>query len=202
MKLLLATGNKKKLAELRRIIAENGSDIEVLSKADFDNYPDPAETGKTFEDNALLKAREGARISGLATVADDSGICVDVLNQMPGVRSARWAGSQHDDLANLELLLRQIDDVPTEERGAAFVAAVALVYPDGSEVTFRGEMPGYLVIAPRGENGFGYDPIFVPTEIAQDPVKTSAELSATEKDAISHRGKALRKMLKYLEGQE
>lgn len=203
MRLLLATGNQKKLAELRRIIDEVGADIEVLSKAEFGDYPDPPETGHTFEENALIKARAGAELSGLPTVADDSGICVDVLNQMPGVRSARWAGSQHDDLENLELLLRQIDDVPSGERGASFVAAVAIVQPDGTEATFRGVMPGYLVTAPRGENGFGYDPIFVPTEFEHgENERTSAELSAEEKDAISHRGKALRMMMDYLGGQQ
>lgn len=203
MRLLLATGNQKKLAELRRIIDEVGADIEVLSKAEFGDYPDPPETGHTFEENALIKARAGAELSGLPTVADDSGICVDVLNQMPGVRSARWAGSQHDDLENLQLLLRQIDDVPSGERGASFVAAVAIVQPDGTEATFRGVMPGYLVTAPRGENGFGYDPIFVPTEFEHgENERTSAELSAEEKDAISHRGKALRMMMDYLGGQQ
>lgn len=203
MRLLLATGNQKKLAELRRIIDEVGADIEVLSKAEFGDYPDPPETGHTFEENALIKARAGAELSGLPTVADDSGICVDVLNQMPGVRSARWAGSQHDDLENLELLLRQIDDVPSGERGASFVAAVAIVQPDGTEATFRGVMPGYLVTAPRGANGFGYDPIFVPTEFEHgENERTSAELSAEEKDAISHRGKALRMMMDYLGGQQ
>ena len=203
MRLLLATGNQKKLAELRRIIDEVGADIEVLSKAEFGDYPDPPETGHTFEENALIKARAGVELSGVPTVADDSGICVDVLNQMPGVRSARWAGSQHDDLENLELLLRQIDDVPSGERGASFVAAVAIVQPDGTEATFRGVMPGYLVTAPRGENGFGYDPIFVPTEFEHgENERTSAELSAEEKDAISHRGKALRMMMDYLGGQQ
>lgn len=201
MKLLLATGNQKKLAELRRIIDEFGIDIQVVSKTEFGDYPDPEETGASFEENALIKARAGARLSGLPTVADDSGICVAALNQMPGVRSARWAGPEHDDSENLNLLLRQVDDVPQALRGASFVSAVALVQPDGSEMTFRGVMPGYLVTAARGENGFGYDPIFVATEFEHgDRIRTNAELSADEKDAISHRGKALRQMMEYLGG--
>lgn len=203
MKLLLASGNPKKLAELRRIIAESDAEIEVVALTEFSDYVEPAETGSTFEENALIKARAGAQRSGLPTVADDSGLCVDVLNQMPGVRSARWAGPAHDDVANLDLLLRQIDDVPVGKRAASFVAAVALVRPDGTEMTFRGVMPGYLVAAPRGKNGFGYDPIFVPTENDSGDVElTSAELSAEAKDAISHRGKALRSMLSYLGGNQ
>ena len=200
MRLIVASNNSNKLREFREILGER-FDIVSMREAGID--ADIEENGMTFEENALIKARAGAELSGLPTVADDSGICVDVLNQMPGVRSARWAGSQHDDLENLELLLRQIDDVPSGERGASFVAAVAIVQPDGTEATFRGVMPGYLVTAPRGENGFGYDPIFVPTEFEHgENERTSAELSAEEKDAISHRGKALRMMMDYLGGQQ
>ena len=201
MKVFLATNNAKKLAELRRILAEQGTDVEVVSMADVAPYPEPAETASTFEGNALIKARAGAAHSGLVTVADDSGICVDALGGSPGVRSARWAGSQHDDRANLELLLRQIDDVPDERRGAQFRAAVALVTPDGREFTFDGVMPGRITDAPRGTGGFGYDPIFVPDEQDVAPGArplTSAEMTASTKDAISHRGRALRAMLPTL----
>lgn len=198
---LLASNNAKKLAELQRILAEQGLDVEVRALADFPDAAEPAETEWTFEGNALIKARAGAAHSGLPTLADDSGLSVDALNQMPGVRSARWAGPQHDDQANLDLVLRQIDDVPEPQRGARFVAAVALVLPDGREFTTRGEMPGWLSTSPRGANGFGYDPIFVPEDQTPDDQGrwlTSAELSSEAKDAISHRGHALRAMAPIL----
>ena len=197
-RVFLATNNAKKLAELRRIVAEQGADVEVVSMADIDPYPEPAETEWTFAGNALIKARAGASHSGLATVADDSGICVDALGGMPGVRSARWAGPQHDDQANLELVLRQIDDVAPDRRTAQFRAAVALVTPDGREFTFEGVMPGRVTDAPRGAGGFGYDPIFEPDEQARRPRLTSAEMAASEKDAISHRGAAMRAMMPTL----
>ena len=198
---LLATNNAKKLKELRRITAEQGLGIEILSLADVDPYPEPAETEWTFEGNALIKAHAGAEHSGLVTLADDSGLCVDALNQMPGVRSARWNGPAHDDQANLDLVLRQVDDVPDALRGARFVAAVALVTPDGQEFTTRGEMPGRLAHAPRGKNGFGYDPIFIADdqEVSADAEPlTTAEMSSEQKDAISHRGRALRAMMPKL----
>lgn len=198
---LLATNNAKKLIELQRIIAKCQLEVEVLSLADVEPYLEPAETAWTFEGNALIKARAGLAATGLPTVADDSGLSVDALGGMPGVRSARWAGSCHDDAANLDLLLRQIDDVPAKLRTAKFVSVVALVMPEGNEFTFRGEMPGWLTTAPRGTNGFGYDPIFVadasPLLNGGQP-RTNAELSAKEKDAISHRGIALRAMLPVL----
>ena len=191
MRVLLATRNAKKLTELRRILAD---EIEVVGLDDVAAYPEEPETGATFADNALIKARAGARATGLATVADDSGIAVDAMNGMPGVLSARWSGRHGDDRANLELLLGQLADTPDERLGARFVCAAALVRPGGSEVVTEGVMPGRLVREPRGSNGFGYDPIFVPDGFSV----TSAELSAEEKDAISHRGQALRALVPHL----
>ena len=184
MKLLLATRNVKKLRELQRIL----SAVELVGLDDVRPYDEVPESGLTFAENALIKAREGAARTGLPTAADDSGLAVDALNGMPGVFSARWAGRHGDDAANLELLLAQITDVPDVHRGAAFVCAAALVLPDGREWTVEGDMRGRLVRSPRGTGGFGYDPIFV----ADGEVRTNAELSPAEKDAISHRGKAFR----------
>jgi XTP/dITP diphosphohydrolase len=187
VKLLLASRNAKKLAELRRILAPALPGVTVLGLADVPGYPEVPESGATFADNALIKAREGRQATGLPTVADDSGLCVDALNGMPGVLSARWAGSHGDDEANLRLVLDQVADVPDERLAAAFVCAVA--YVDGErEIVTHGRMPGRLVRAPRGGNGFGYDPIFVPDGYE----RTSAELDTADKDAISHRGQALR----------
>lgn len=186
-RVLLATRNKKKLVELRRIL-EDAVDVELIGLDDVPPYEEVPETGATFADNALLKAREGARYTGLPTVADDSGIAVDALNGMPGIFSARWAGKHGDDAANLDLLLGQLSDVPDERRGAAFVCAAALVLPGGREEVVEGRLGGRLVWEPRGEGGFGYDPIFVP----DGETRTSAELSPEEKDAISHRGRAFR----------
>jgi XTP/dITP diphosphohydrolase len=187
---LLATRNAKKLAELRRILV----DVDIVGLDDVASYVEVPETGLTFAENALLKAREGVRHTGLPTIADDSGLAVDVLNGMPGVFSARWAGKHGDDLANLELLLAQVGDVPDEHLGAAFVCAAALVLPDGREIMTHGEHRGRLVRTPRGAGGFGYDPIFV----ADGETRTNAELSPAEKDAISHRGKAFRALAEAL----
>lgn len=198
-KVLLASNNAKKLAELRRIMAECQLPIEVLGLGDVAAYDEPAETEWTFEGNALIKARAGVQHTGLPTLADDSGLCVDALNHMPGVRSSRWAGPEHDDLANLELVLRQIDDVPDDLRGAQFVAVVALVLPDGREYTTRGEMPGLLARAASGAGGFGYDPIFRATEQPGPGDRSNAELEPAEKDAISHRGKAVRAMVPIMQ---
>ena len=192
--LVLASRNVKKAVEMQRILAEAGLDIEVRSVADFDGVPEVAETGATFEANALLKARAVCAATGLPAVADDSGICVDELNGMPGILSARWAGRHGDDDANLQLLLDQLADTPDERLGAQFRCVIALVAPDGSEHVVEGEMRGRLVRERQGANGFGYDPIFVPDGFTQ----TSAELSAAEKDAISHRGKALRALVPLL----
>ena len=189
MKVLLASRNAKKLAELRRILTPALPDVEVVGLDDVEPYDEVPESGATFEENALIKAREGYRRTGLPTVADDSGLTVDALNGMPGVLSARWSGRHGSDHANLELLLDQVGDVPDERLGAAFVCAVAFVDGD-REILTDGRMPGRLVRAPRGENGFGYDPIFVP----DGHERTSAELSIAEKDAVSHRGQSLRKL--------
>lgn len=195
-KVVLATNNAKKLVEMRRVVAEAGLDVEVLSLADFPPYDEPAETENSFEGNAFIKAEAAARATGVAAIADDSGIETDLLNGMPGVRSARWAGPQHDDADNLNLLLAQFDGVPAERRGARFVCALAYVAPDGERHLWRGVMPGRLATAPRGGNGFGYDPIFLPD--GHDV--TTAEMSAYEKDAISHRGQAVRAFVDWLRG--
>jgi XTP/dITP diphosphohydrolase len=184
VKVLLATRNGGKIEELRRILAPYGVELVGLD-ADFEPGP---ETAPDFRGNALAKAREAAAHSGLPTVADDSGLAVDALNGMPGVLSARWAGQHGDDVANLELLLRQVADVPSDRRTARFVCAAAAVLPDGRELVVEEAMEGRIVDAPRGTNGFGYDPIFVP----DGETRTSAELTSEEKDAISHRGKAFR----------
>jgi XTP/dITP diphosphohydrolase len=200
VKLLLATRNVKKLVELRRILAEApatqgmGDGIEVVGLDDVSAFAEAPETGATFEENALAKARDAAAATGMAAVADDSGLSVDALNGMPGVLSARWAGQHGDDLANLELVLGQLADVPDERRGAAFVCVAALVVPGGQEVVVRGKWRGAITREPRGGNGFGYDPIFVP----EGDQRTSAELDPAEKDAASHRGRALRALLPHL----
>jgi XTP/dITP diphosphohydrolase len=196
VRLLLATRNEKKLLELRRVLdaALGDGSVSLVGLADVAQYVSAPETGLTFEENALLKAREAVRFTGLPSVADDSGIAVDALNGMPGVFSARWSGKHGDDLANLELVLAQVGDVPDEHLGAAFVCAAALVWPDGREQVVQGEMRGRLTREPRGEGGFGYDPIFVPDGYEC----TSAELSPAEKDAISHRGKAFRALAELL----
>jgi XTP/dITP diphosphohydrolase len=190
VKLLLATRNPGKLVELQRML----SGFDVVGLADVPEFPEAPETGATFAENALAKARDAAAATGLPSVADDSGLAVDALNGMPGVLSARWSGRHGDDRANLELVLAQVGDVPDERLGAAFVCAAALVVPDGPEAVVHGEWAGRLVRAPRGTNGFGYDPIFVP----EGETRTSAELSAAEKDAASHRARALRALLPHL----
>ncbi len=179
-RVLLATKNLGKVAELQRILV--GFELEGAS------YEPGPETGASFAENALAKAREGFEATGLPSIADDSGLTVDALNGMPGILSARWAGRHGDDVANLELVLGQLADVPDERRGAAFVCAAAYWLPDGRHDVVLGELRGALIREPRGTNGFGYDPIFVPTGYAV----TSAELSPDEKDAISHRGQAFR----------
>jgi XTP/dITP diphosphohydrolase len=195
VKLLLATRNTSKLTELRRILAEDlGAGVEVLGLADVPEYPEAPETGATFAENALAKARDAVAATGLAAVADDSGLAVDALAGMPGVLSARWVGRHGDDEGNLHLVLGQLGDVPDERRGAAFVCAAALVVPGGSETVEHGEWRGTLVRSPRGSGGFGYDPIFVP----DGERRTSAELSPAEKDAASHRGRAFRALLPAL----
>jgi XTP/dITP diphosphohydrolase len=194
-KVLLASRNAKKLDELRRILwAENVAGLEVVGLAAVAPFPEAPETGATFEENALAKARDAAAATGLPAVADDSGLAVDALNGMPGVLSARWSGRHGDDVGNLELVLAQLTDVPDERRGAAFVCAAALATPAGRETVVRGEWRGTLTRTPRGANGFGYDPIFVP----DGGSRTSAELDPAEKDALSHRGIALRLLIGHL----
>ncbi|WP_114561336.1 RdgB/HAM1 family non-canonical purine NTP pyrophosphatase [Desertihabitans aurantiacus] len=192
-RVVLATGNPGKLAELRRLV---GDRLEVLGLADLPAYPEPAETESTFEGNALIKARAGVAATGLACLADDSGLEVDVLNRMPGVRSARWAGPGASDSDNLQLLLRQVEDVEEARRTARFVCAVAIALPDGCTEVVRREWEGWLTTAPAGENGFGYDPVFVP----EGHTLTSAQLSPEEKDALSHRGQAVRAAVPVLLG--
>ena len=195
-RVLLATRNTKKLAELQRILdgALGPQRIRLVGLTGVPQYPEIPETGLTFGENALVKAREGVKHTGLPTIADDSGLAVDALNGMPGVFSARWSGRHGDDRANLELVLAQIVDVPDEHRGAAFVCAAALVLPGGKEHLVDGRQTGRLLRAPRGDGGFGYDPIFLGDR--QD--RTNAELPPEEKDAVSHRGKALRALAKVL----
>jgi XTP/dITP diphosphohydrolase len=186
--LVLATRNPAKLAELRRILEAARVPVEVGDLAAYPGMPEVAETGLTFAENALLKARAVAAFTRKPAVADDSGLCVDALNGMPGVLSARWAGKHGDDEANLWLLLGQLSDVPAGRRGAHFTCAAALVLPSGAEQVTEGVLAGSLTREPRGSNGFGYDPIFVPA----GGELTTAQLSADEKDKISHRGRALR----------
>ncbi len=192
--LLVASRNRKKLAELNRVLDAAGvSGLTLLSLDDVAAFDEAPETAATFEDNALAKARDAFRATGLASVADDSGLEVQALNGMPGVLSARWSGRHGDDPGNTALLLAQLGDVPDERRGAAFVSACALVTAAG-EVVVRGEWPGSIVRAPRGDGGFGYDPVFLPSGSS----RTAAELSPAEKDAQSHRGRALALLLPAL----
>lgn len=193
-RIVIATRNAGKLPELARILAATGLDVTLASLAEFPGAPDVAETGRTFEANALLKAHSAAAFTGLPAVADDSGLCVDALNGMPGVLSARWSGRHGDEPGALSLLLAQLSDVPDPDRGAQYVCAAALVVPPGpgggdpaarvAEGTLRGRLTREL----RGTNGFGYDPVFVP----ENSTLTAAEMEPAAKDAISHRGRALR----------
>jgi len=190
---LLATRNAKKLAELQRIL---GDQVTVLGLDEVVAFPDEPEIGATFEENAVAKAVQAAAATGEIALADDSGLSVDALNGMPGVLSARWSGRHGDDRANNQLLLAQLADVPEERRGASFVCALALAVPGAEPIVRRGEWRGRIICEPQGDNGFGYDPLFVPTEsdVAGDG-RTSAALSPTEKDQLSHRGRAIALML-------
>ena len=190
---MVASRNPKKLAELRRVLDSAGVELTLLSLEDVARFDEAPETGATFEENALAKARDAFRASGLPSVADDSGLEVDALNGMPGVLSARWSGQHGDDGANTALLLAQLSDVPDERRGAAFVSACALV-SESREVVVRGRWPGAIAREPRGANGFGYDPVFLP----EGWYRTAAELRAEEKDSVSHRGRALSALLPAL----
>jgi XTP/dITP diphosphohydrolase len=180
-RVLVASRNTKKLAELRRVLdAAELSGLTLVSLNDVAPFDEAPETGATFEDNALAKARDGFAATGLPTVADDSGLAVAALNGMPGVLSARWSGTHGDDGANTALLLAQLRDVPDERRSAAFVSACALV-------SGCGEWSGAIAHEPRGDGGFGYDPVFIP----DGDDRTAAQLTSAEKDAASHRGRAL-----------
>lgn len=192
MEFLAATNNAGKLAEIRRILAAEGH--SVLSLADAGITSDVAETGETFAENALLKAAAGCRASGLATIADDSGLEVDALGGEPGVRSARYAGRGHNDEANNRKLLRAMERVPYLKRTARFVCVIALAMPDGSGIEVEGRCQGLIGFAPSGAGGFGYDPLFYVGE------KSFADMDEQEKDAISHRAVALRRFACELPG--
>lgn len=186
---LLASRNAGKIAELRHLLPET---ITVKGLADLPDYREPPETGASFAENATAKAAHAARASGLVTLADDSGLAVDALSGMPGILSARWAGTHGDDAANNALLLAQLADVPDERRGARFVCVVALVDPAGGTHVAHGEWPGRIARATRGDHGFGYDPLFVPAESDADGSgRTSAELPPGRKDELSHRARAM-----------
>ncbi|MGW3563172.1 RdgB/HAM1 family non-canonical purine NTP pyrophosphatase [Streptomyces sp. NPDC000941] len=187
-RLILATRNTYKIVELRSILSDAGLDVELVGADAYPEVPDVKETGVTFAENALLKAHALARATGHPAVADDSGLCVDVLGGAPGIFSARWSGRHGDDRANLELLLAQLGDVPDEHRAAHFECAAALALPDGTERVVTGRLPGTLRREPVGGGGFGYDPILQP----DGETRTCAELTPDEKNAISHRGKAFR----------
>ena len=189
-RVFLASRTGTKIEEMRRILDEHLPGIEVLGLDAVVAYAEPVEDEPTFEGNALLKARAGLAATGLPSIADDSGLCVDALNGMPGVLSARWSGQPKSDERNNRLLLDQLHDVPDERRAAQFRCAVAFCHPDGTEALAEGVMPGRVIRELRGEGGFGYDVLFVPDE--QDGDLTSAEMNAEAKDAISHRGQSLR----------
>jgi XTP/dITP diphosphohydrolase len=196
-RVVLATHNRGKLAELRDLLAAAlpGADVErLVVDAAAAGAPDVVEDGTTFEANALLKARAAAAATGLIAVADDSGLAVDVLGGAPGIFSARWSGRHGDDAANLRLLLAQLSDVPDAHRGAQFVCAAALVTPDGREHVETGTLRGALLREPVGDGGFGYDPVLRP----DGSDRTCAELTRAEKNAISHRGRAMRALLPHL----
>jgi XTP/dITP diphosphohydrolase len=191
-RVFLASRNAKKIEEMRRILDDHLPGIEVLGLDDVAPYDEPVEDQPTFEGNALLKARAGVEATGLPSLADDSGLCVDALNGMPGVLSARWSGPPKDDHRNNTLLLDQLADVPDRRRGAEFRCAVAFCHPDGHQKVTPGVMRGRVIRELRGSGGFGYDVLFVPEE--QDGELTTAEMSAEAKDRISHRGQSLRAM--------
>ena len=192
MKLLIATHNAHKKAELQRILLPLG--IEVVTDRDLGiELTDVEETGTTFEENSFLKSESGCRESGIPCVADDSGLAVDYLNGAPGVFSARYAGGHGNDEMNIDKLLDELKDVPDEERTARFVCAVTCVFPDGKKISVRGECEGIIAHERHGNGGFGYDPIFMVNG------KSFGETSAEEKDRLSHRGKALRLLAEELE---
>ena len=200
MKICAATGNAGKLRELRRILEAQGH--EVVSQKELGITIEPEETGTTFAENALIKAETICKASGLPTIADDSGLCVDALDGAPGVYSARYAGHHGDDDANNAKLLQEMADVPAEQRGAKFVSAVCFMLPDGRALEVEGECPGRIAFSlQNGDYGFGYDPLFIPDEYGAPDGKhpnaearSYAQLTPDEKDAISHRGRAMEKL--------
>ena len=194
-KLVLATRNQGKITEFRRILdALAPGAIELIGVDQFPDLVDVDETGSTFEENSLLKARYTCQATGLPAIADDSGLCVDALNGDPGIFSARWAGEHGNDQANLEKVLAQLKDVPDEKRTAHFMCVASLVLPDGREQVAEGRFEGHILHAPVGENGFGYDPIFQPLGLSI----SSAQMSAEDKDLVSHRGKSLRSIAPHV----
>ena len=206
LRLVLATRNAHKVVELRRILAAAGVPVDLTGLDEFPAAPDVAETGLTFAENALLKARAIAQFTGLPSVADDSGLCVDVLNGMPGIFSARWACRHGDDAANLALVLAQLSDITAPHRSAHFACAAALALPDGRERVVEGRLDGSLTTSPRGSGGFGYDPIFLPSAPNPDDPNepaglTTAEMTPEAKDAISHRGRAFRALAPVIAGE-
>ena len=191
VQLVLATRNAKKLAELDRLLAGAGLDVEILGSAVFSDLPEIEETGSTFAENSLIKARAVAAHTGLIAIADDSGLCVDALNGQPGIYSARWAGQGATDESNVDLVLEQIREVEPARRTAHFACAAALVLPSGEEYVVQGQVNGVLLTQRRGVGGFGYDPIFLPDGFDI----TTAEMTSEQKDAISHRGQAMRALV-------
>ena len=188
VRVVFATGNAHKVGEVQHILDAAGADIEVLSLAAWPDAPTPVEDGETFAENAFIKARAIAQHTGHPAIADDSGICVDALNGMPGIYSARWSGAHGRDVENVALLLGQLADVPDTRRGAHFLCAAALVTPLGVERVVEGTIEGVLTRTPAGGGGFGYDPVFRPHGYDV----TTAELEPAHKNAISHRGAAFR----------
>lgn len=199
--ILIATQNLKKRDELQRILLPLGISVRLAEELGL-LLSDVDETGVTFEENALLKARSGCAESGLPCIADDSGLCVDALNGAPGVFSARYAGEHGNDTLNIEKLLAELANVSNEERTARFVCAACCVYPDGREITVRGECEGMIAYECRGKGGFGYDPVFLPADIKPESAErqTMAELTNKLKDTISHRGKALKMLAERIGG--
>lgn len=194
IEIVFASKNAHKLQEVERIVDSVCKDFSIIGLQQWNDAPDVVESGATFAANALLKARAIHAHTGRTVIADDSGICVDALNGMPGIFSARWAGNHGADIENLQLLLKQLEDVPDQRRGAQFVCAVAIVLEDGSERVVEGILEGVITRVPQGKGGFGYDPIFQPDGLTV----TTAELDAVHKDLISHRGQAVRSAIAEL----
>ena len=195
-RLFLATRNRGKLREITRIL--EGLPLEVVGLGEFPDFPPVEETGETFLENALLKARAAASFTGLPSLADDSGLEVDALRGAPGVMSSRYAGKEGDDAANVARLLREMEGIPEKRRGARFVCVLVLAHPDGRWVSLEGTCRGRIATSPRGTGGFGYDPVFIPEGMD----RTMAQLSLEEKNALSHRGAALRALREMLEKRE